>query len=163
MPNTKKYSMDYNEANNTLQNIFDACNVSHNTIPFDKIMLRSMAEPRLVNHVCKLAIFILLLVILCPLTFKRDSSFAVLNNSINQPVVVTDHQLFSDSFSMKIYGSGIQYDKINASRDNGSIIFPSSIDTANGLIVFPYDGKSLSISIPCENGYELKAVLYERK
>lgn len=163
MNNTKKYSMNYDEAQDTLQSIFDACDVSHNTVPFDKIMLKSRIEVRPISHVKHIAILFLILVIISPLTFKKNKDFTVLNNGFRQPLIVSDHQLFDYSFSMTVKGSGIIYSEIKAIKDNGAIIFPESIDEETGVIVFPYDGDALSICVPNIDGYKLRAVLSERK
>ena len=163
MSNTKKYSMNMADANNTLQSIFDACNVSHNTIPFDKIMLRSMAETKLVRHAKNVAILFCALVIICPLSFRRDTGFTVLNRSIGQPIIVADHQLYQNSFAMMLDGQGIIYNDIKAIEENGAIVYPTSIDENKGLVIFPYDGNAFSISVPNTGGYVLNAIVAERK
>lgn len=159
----KKYSMKMKDAGATLQNVFDAVGVQHNTIPFDKIMLRSRAETRTVSGFQYLAMTFLLIVLLSPLLFDRDANFKIKGSAFGQHVIIVDHQLYDDCFSMKMMGSKIDYANINSVRENGSIIFPKTIDVENGIVVFPYDGSSLSINIPTQDGQVLHAVLAERK
>lgn len=158
-----KYSMNMKTADATLQNIFDACNVSHNSVPFDKIMLRSRAETKTVELFRYLATLFLIFAILTPLFFSRDDSFVLLNKAPGQPVVVTDHQLYDTAFTMCLMGKDILYDEIKATKEDGAIIFPKLIDKNNGIVTFPYDGSPLTIVVPAGNGYSMTAILSENK
>ena len=42
----KTYQMNIDKANDTLQNVFAACNKAPNTIPFDKLVLQQAAHTR---------------------------------------------------------------------------------------------------------------------
>ncbi len=150
-------------ADKTLQNVFDACNVSHNSIPFDKIMLRSRAETKLVVAFRHLATLFLIIAIVSPLFFSRDTSFMLLNAAPGQPVVVTDHQLYDTAFTMRLMGRDILYDEIKAIKDDGAIIFPKLVDKNNGVVTFPYDGSTLTITVPAGGGYTMTALLAEQK
>ena len=151
------------EADETLQSIFDACDVSHNTIPFDKVILKSKVETKIIHGFIHLAVFFLFLAIICPLFFKQDSNFKIMNSTPGQPVVIIDHQLYENSFAMSLTGNGIKYDEVNGIKENGAIVFPKTIDEAKGIVVIPYDGDALSINIPTIDGYVLHAILNERK
>lgn len=159
---SKKYSMSKTESNQTLQNVFDACNVAPNSVPFDKIMFKSMTDTKSITFLKRIAVVFLVIVIASPLFFKRDKSFTVVNQLPGRQVVVTDHQLYENAFSMTLLGNGILYDDITSMKANGAIVFPSSVDPANGVVVFPYDGSALSISIPTSDGNTLNAIVAEK-
>lgn len=159
----KTYVMNKKEANDTLQNIFDACNMSYNTVPFDKLMLRSMAETKLVKVFKYIGIFFLVLSILSPLAFKRDQNFMISGTKPGQPIVVVDHQLYGGYFAMTLYGSKIDWENIHCVDDTGAILYPSSIDKETGVVVIPYDCDSFNIYIPNTDGYVLQGVVSKPK
>lgn len=163
MADVKKYTMNMTEANNTLQNVFDACNVSHNTVPFDKIMLRQKEATNYIKYARILAIVFLIFTMISPLFFRNNSVLKINNTSDIHTITVIDHQLYSDSFVLKLAGQNIDYDNIYAVKSNGAILYPASLDKATGTVILPYDGNSLSINIPDLDGHVLSAILAERK
>jgi len=156
---TKKYSLNKKEANDVLQNVFDACNVSHNTVPFDKIMLRSMAETKLVTVFKYIGIAALIVVLLTPLLFKRDQTFVLSSNRPGQKIIVVDHQLYENQFLMVLYGTGIKWEEIHCLDEDGCIVYPTSIEKESGTVIFPYGDKALNIYIPNDDGDVLQGVL----
>lgn len=155
----KTYSMNKKDATDTLSNVFDACNVSHNSVPFDKIMLRSMAETKFVTISKYIGMAFLVICMLVPLTFRRDQTFSLTSGKIRQPIVVVDHQLYDKYFVMVLFGNGIDWDNIHCVDETGAIIYPSSIDNKNGTVIFPCESKSLNIYIPDVDGSVLQGLL----
>ncbi|MFT3984939.1 MAG: hypothetical protein QM697_13610 [Lachnospiraceae bacterium] len=157
----KKYSMDRNTANQTLQNVFAACNQPPNTIPFDKLVLKGLAQTALVK-VCKWSAFcFLLLVLLAPLAFQ-NSEFTVSSKGFGQRIAIENHRLYADHFIMQLSGGSIDYENIYAKKPDGTVVFPVSADPDSGSVVIPYDGNSLNIYIPDNSGNVLQALLSER-
>lgn len=157
----KKYSMDMNTANQTLQNVFAACNQQPNTIPFDKLVLKGLAQTTLVKFCKWSAAVFLLLVLLAPLTF-RNPDFIVSSKGFGQQIAIEDHQLYEDHFIMRLSGENVDYDNIYAKKPDGTVVFPSSADPSERSVVIPYDGSSLNIYIPDNSGNVLQALLSER-
>ncbi len=155
--------MNKKKANDTLQNVFDACNMSYNTVPFDKLMLRSMAETKLVTVFKYISIAFLIIAILSPLTFKRDQSFSISQTAPGQPIVVVDHQLYEEHFLMILYGNNIDWGQIHAIDENGAIIYPSSVVPENGTVIIPYKCDAFNIYIPNTDGYVLQGVVTKPK
>lgn len=163
MADVKKYTMDMTEANNTLQNIFDACDVSHNTVPFDKIVIKQKESTRYIKYARILAIVFLILVVMSPLCFKNDSGLTIDYKSDIHTITVIEHQLYNNSFVMRLNGKNIDYNNIFAIKSDGAIVYPTSVDETTGSITLPYDGSALSITITDFDGHTLNAVLAERK
>lgn len=156
--------MDINTANQTLQNVFAACNKKPNTIPFDKLVLRGLAQTTLVS-ICKwsAAVF-LLLVLLSPLAF-RNPDFSVSSKGFGQRIAIVDHHLYTSSFEMELSGGNIDYTNIYAKKPDGTVVFPSSV-SLNGktmTVRIPYDGTSLNIYIPDTDGNIIQAVLSKKQ
>lgn len=157
----KKYSMDMDTANQTLQNVFAACNQQPNTIPFDKLVLKGLAQTTLVKGCKWSAAGFLLLVLLAPLAF-RNTDFTVSSRGFGQQIAIEDHQLYENYFIMRLSGENVDYDNIYAKKTDGTVVFPSSVDPAERSVVIPYDGSSLNIYIPDSSGNVLQAILSER-
>lgn len=160
----KKYNMDMNTANQTLQNVFAACSQAPNTVPFDKLMLKGLAQTALVTACKWIAAGFLLLILVAPLAF-RNSDFSVSSKSFRESISITDHQLYEHEFKMVLNGSDVDYDNIYAKKPDGTFVFPSSVNISNDtmIVTIPYDGISLNIYIPDKNGKTLQAILSERK
>lgn len=157
----KKHSLDQNTANGILQNVFEECNVTPNEVPFDKIMLRSIAETKGVRFFKYFAVAILILVIASPLAFKQSNNFGLVNSA--RSVSIENHALYEHYFILTLSGTAIDYNAIYAKKADGAYIYPDSIDKKAGLVIFPYDGDSLNIYITSLNGEVIHAVLAENK
>lgn len=63
----KKYQMNIEQADATLQKVFAACKQSPNTTSFDKLLLRRQLNTKLLDNLLILTAIILLLTFLSPL------------------------------------------------------------------------------------------------
>ncbi len=158
--NRHKYTMDMATANNILQNVFIAGDQKPNTIPFDKIVLRSKAKTTLVTSCMWIAIAMLLLTLLSPLAF-HSQEVKVTDFGAAKTLEITSHQLYTTEFVMMISGDKLDYRNIYAMKDDGTAIFPSSIRFVNEQteVTIPYDGDALNIYIPDLDGNVMQAVL----
>lgn len=158
-----KYNMDINTANDILQNVFAAKQQAPNTTPFDKIVLKSKARTSLVTSCMWVGIIMLCLTILSPLAF-RSTDFKVTDFTEAQNLQIIEHQLFTEEFVMIVSGSKLDYQSVYASKNDGSVIFPSRIRFINGNaeITIPYDGEALNLFIPDTDGNVMQAILSER-
>ncbi len=159
----KKYNMDINTANDILQNVFAAERVEPNTVPFDMIVLRGMAQTTLVKICILVATVMLTLVLLAPLAF-RTSDFRIDEKNSTHTLHVLEHQLYETEFVMMIEGTNVNYTKAYALKNDGTVIFPTRIQFVNSNleITFPYDGEALNLYIPDSDGHMLQAILSER-
>jgi len=148
------------DANNILNNVFDSCNVPPSAESFDDLVAKSRRKMRPIRIHRTIATIFLFFVILSPLFFRADSSFSL--KSGLDTVAVSSHSLYENCFTMTLTGDA-DYDKIYAKKNDGAIIFPDTIDSAKGVVIFPYDGDPLNIYIPSINGGCIQAVLSENK
>ncbi len=161
--NRHKYTMDMTTANNILQNVFIAGEQKPNTIPFDKIVLRSKAKTTLVTACMWVGIIMLLFTLLSPLAF-HTGELKVANPGTVKSIQITSHQLYTTEFVMMLSGDKLDYRNIYALKDDGTMVFPSRVRFVDEQteVTIPYDGKSLNIYIPDLDGNILQAILSER-
>ena len=158
MLKNKKYSMNIEDANSTLQNVFAELDMKPNSIPFDKIVLRGLANTVFAKTCKIIATIFLIISLFTPLAFINND-FVVEPSVGASKIIITDHQLYDDHFSLVLQGNNINYDDIYARLPDGSFVFPSSVNRDNGLVIFPFTESSLNIYIPDINGNVLQAVL----
>ncbi len=142
----------------TVQNVFAELNMTPNSTPFDKIVLKGLANTVFARTCRYISLAFLIASLLTPLAFI-NSTFIVENKESESKIVISDHQLYDDHFTMVLSGTDINYDDIYARLPDGSFVFPSSIDRTNGFVTFPFDDASLNIYIPDINGNILQAIL----
>ncbi len=161
--NRRKYTMDMATANNILQNVFIAGEQKPNTIPFDKIVLRSRAKTTLVTACMWVGIVMLLFTLLSPLAFNTGE-LKVANPATVKSIEIASHQLYTTEFVMMLSGEKLDYQNIYAVKDDGTMVFPSRVRFVeeNTEVTIPYDGSALNIYIPDLDGNILQAILSER-
>ena len=154
------YTMDVKTANETLQNVFLACNQAPNTVPFDKILLRRKLNTRHYNICIWLIVIFLLLTFLSPLVFMGHSvSKVVTVNGYHSSLLVVDHHLEKDKFFLELSGKGIDYTNSYLIDASGNKIPPISFDVLRNLVVFPYKDEEVNIYIPSDEGSTLHLLL----
>ncbi|MCR5735886.1 MAG: hypothetical protein K6G22_14895 [Lachnospiraceae bacterium] len=154
----KKYNLDINTADQTLQNVFKSLDKKPNTIPFDKLVLRNAVNRTYTKVSLSVSLTLLLLILVAPLFFI-NREFRVESTGLKQSIIVTDHRFNGDNFIMTLSGTMIDYDDIYARLPDGTFVFPLSADEETGEVVFPYSGSSLNIFVPDVNGKLLHAIL----
>ncbi len=159
----RKYSISRKEANDMLQNVFNACNQQPNNTSLDLLLLKNYTRVAVVKTGKWLSIAFLIIVLLMPLAFRRPAGTELtLNNNDANSIIISNHQMTDDHFSMYMQGEGILYNNIYCQKQDGTIVFPDTISEENGYVSFPFDGEMLNIFIPCEDGYTVQALLAQR-
>lgn len=156
----KQYDIDMKTANQTLQNVFAACNQEPNTIPFEKIVLRQKART-LSMHICMwLSLIFLILTLLTPLCF-RNEIFQVrdVNDASYHYMTVVDHYFEGDYFTIKLKGENIDYDNVSITYENGNKGAPDEVIPSDNLIRIYKPEGTLNILIPDLDGHSIIAVL----
>ena len=155
----KYYTLDAAQANATLQNVFAACDAKPNTVPFDKILLRSKANVRSFT-IGKIVTLLFLILLFCfPLLLPKPSTKIVTMDSSAQTIYVEDHFIQENQFFLFLMGDNIDYPNCHAIKLDGSILSPSTFDKNSNYIAFPYEGDELNILIYTEDGQSLHLVL----
>ncbi len=158
-----KYKLNKKQANEVLQNVFKTCEVEPNTESFDKLIIKDFTKTQSVLIARYIAIFFLVICAISPLFIKKDEYFAVVSSDTRVlPVIIEDHELYEDHFTMTLFGDNVLFGDIYAfSADK--LVFPTNIDIKNKTVTFPYEGKELDIHIPIKGSEELNAVLSEKR
>ena len=133
-----RYELDMNTANNALQNILSTCNQPVNTIPFDKLVLRKKINAASYNRLTPL--------IIVPLSEFNEKVFAP------APAELTLDYVENNVLSLKFTGDNILYDEAFMETLSGEIIEPLSVDSAKGVISFPFLTEEANIYVPVSGG-----------
>lgn len=156
---SKKYEMDMDIANETLQNIFAACDQAPNTIPFDKIVLRQKADTKPYDRLILFTALLFLLTFLSPLAIVPVATWLE-PHFAPKPAELVENYLENDVLYLKFAGDHILYEQAYMEAADGNHIPVLSYNTDKGLICFPYDGsEELNIYIPIEGDSPLHFLL----
>ena len=155
----KIYSINKKAANETLQNVFAACEQKPNTQSLDALLFKNIANTTLVKAGKWMSIALLLLVLACPLVFYVEGKKAE-ELPHKTDISVTSHYLDEENgqFVMTVTGSDIDYDGIYAKKEDGSVVYPTEYDT-EGTVKFRFESGTLNIFIPDTEGGVVQAVL----
>ena len=156
---SRKYDMDLETANQTLQNVFAACNQKPNTIPFEKIVLRKKAKTAFAIGCKYVSLLFLILVLLSPLCFYNNDFRVYDDSGISKPIIVEAHYFENDCFTIKFKGDNINYNEISVVDENGTISLPDEIIPTESTIRIYRPNGTLNIYVPDYNGNTLHAVL----
>lgn len=160
MADQTKVTLDKKAANNILNNVLESCNIPPSSESMDKIMKKRAIERTPLIVLKYIALVFLIVAAISPLFFRRDPDFKVV--SASKTVVVSSHSLYDDCFIMVLTGAA-DYKNISAKKNDGAVIFPDTVDSSSGLVIFPYNGDALNIYIPTLSGECIQAVLNETK
>ena len=140
-----RYELDMNTANNALQNILSTCNQPVNTIPFDKLVLRKKINAASYNRLIVATAVIFVLTFLSPSEFNEKLFTPA-------PAELTLDYVENNVLSLKFTGDNILYDEAFMETLSGEIIEPLSVDSAKGVISFPFLTEEANIYVPVSGG-----------
>ena len=147
---------DMPDADQTLKNVFESCNMKPNTLSIDELVQRAH-ENTSKYLVCMLISFAVLIVtFFIPLAFKPA---AVPASSQNVDISVTSSEMQNGNFILHLSGFMIDYTSVYAIDSDDNTIYPVSYDAASGKVVFYYNDKAWNIYIPDLNGNQLHLLL----
>lgn len=149
----KQYHLDIQSADQTLQSIFAACNISPNTVPFDKLVLREQVRLKPYNTLIAATFTVLLLTLMTPFIFIpfHTGSGKVHNITLDQHYVI-DNVLY---IQVEPCHGAVNEDNTYLITASGERIGVLSYDEENHILAFPYLREECNIYIPGENGSTL--------
>lgn len=150
---------DIEAANQTLQNVFAACDRKPNTIPFETIIKQQKAKTAAVNFCMWVSLFFLLLTILSPLCFWNGSFKVNSNYSTSQYMTVVDHYMEGDCFTIILKGDNIDYDHITLIDEAGNKRAPDKVLPSQNMVCIEHPTGTTNISIPDTDGHTITAIL----
>lgn len=154
----KTYSIDKKSANETLKNVFAACDQTPNTLSFDYILFKNIANTKMVKVAKWCSLLLLLLIIISPLAFRNSEG----NHTAKRSSVSVESHYIDDEkqcFVMKLSGEGVDYFGIYAKDEKGEIYVPLQVDEDNRTVFIPFTDGTINIYIPNEDGSVVQAVL----
>lgn len=143
----KKYQMDITLANETLQNVFSACEKEPNTIPFDKILLRQKPATKVFTVGKWITILMLVLTFLAPLAFKPSPANLSNVSGISKNLSIVNHHITDGQLYIQFSGSSIDAEKCYMITITGETIAPLSMDPLTNTIAFQYLEEETNIYI----------------
>lgn len=144
----KTPKLNISEANSTLQNVFEACEIPPNTIPFDKILLRQRANTRFFKTCIFICVAWIAFMLLIPIPFL------MIDRQINPPasraeILILDDYMENDILYMEL-STCVNSQKCYLTLPDGSKVNPISYDGLEKLIAFPYYHDEVSIYLESE-------------
>ncbi|MDD2972239.1 MAG: hypothetical protein PHE02_08950 [Lachnospiraceae bacterium] len=155
----KKYIMDMETANQTLQNVFASCETPPNTIPFDKLVLRRQAHTKTLQCMTLFSFLSLLFVLLLPLAFCNFAPQFEIRSEVNSDIQVIDGYIKGERFYLCVTGSDLDLGDSYIAFLDGSQSLSVYYDNTTGEIVFPYPGGEVTIFVSNGDGDYLKMIL----
>ena len=145
----KHYQLDIQAANKTLQNVFMACDVEPNAVPFDKLLLRQKARLAPINLRLILSLIILLFTLATPFLF-----ISFYHEGAKIPIITLDEHYVEDGIlyiKVETGDSSIDESYAYLITASGERISALSYDKENQLFAFPYLNEECNIYISGEN------------
>ena len=155
----KIYSINKKVANETLQNVFAACEQTPNTRSLDALLFKNIANTTLVKTGKWMAVALLVLILFSPFVFYVAGKEAK-TKPHKTDIIVTQHYLDEENgyFVFRLSGSDIYYEGIYAKSGDGTVIYP--VETSDdGTVKFRFKEGTLNIFIPDTEGGAVQAVL----
>lgn len=152
-------TIDKAQANETLANVFEACNQPPNGVAVDQLLDSKKNTVHPYNVWIVVSLVALILTFLSPLALNPVSNRVKTVDRGVANVIITDHQVTEDSFIMTLSGDFIDYTSIYAKTADGTKVYPTSYSTTDGVVTFPYSDEELNIYISDYNKNELHLLL----
>lgn len=145
----KEEKLSIEQADIALQNIFAACNMPPNTIPFDKIVLRQKVNTLFFKVSISVASAALLLTLLAPLPFLLiDSKIHHLKGS---SIEILSDGLYQNTIFLQS-ASALSVNDCYIIHSDGTASLPAAYDSLTKTIYFPYARDCLSVHLETETG-----------
>ena len=155
----KVYSINKKVANETLQNVFAACEQTPNTQSLDALLFKNIANTTLVKTGKWIAVALLVLILFSPFVFYVAGKEAK-TKPHRTDIIVTEHYLDEEHgyFVFHLSGTNIDYDGIYAKNGEGGVVYPAETSD-DGTVKFRFKEGTLNIFIPDTEGGVVQAVL----
>lgn len=163
MKNHKKYTMDAQLADSTLNNVFKACNIKIQTKSVRQIQEKHRKEAYGYWIIMITALAALLLLLISPFFFRPSPATVTTMPDQTTTAQVYQHHVEDGIFYITFSGSGIEYSRIYLMDNTGTREKILSYNAKKSTIAFPYSDKELNIFIPEDNGSVLHILLSPRK
>ena len=146
-------------ANETLQNVFAACDKEPNMVPFDILLFKKEASTKFYNICMAIALFAFLIIFMMPLAFPHDSMHIThVDYSTDTDISVIDHTVSADTLRL-VLDDSIDYSNTFMEDANGKVFKPQSYDPASHTIIFSYHQDEVNIFIFDDSGKQLHLLI----
>lgn len=135
----KKYSMSIDSAGETLSNVFAACDIKPNWVPFDEIVLRQRQNNISDNLFITIATVLFIITFLIPIFLPHSSVEVSVNpGGPGRALSVREFEITESTFSFSFDGAIVNSGACYMETSEGSIIEPLSYDRSTNTLVLPY-------------------------
>ncbi len=160
----KNYKMDMNQADQTLQNVFAACNKTPCTLPFDQLMLRRRMSRLPYIHAITLASCALILTLLSPVAFLPPVLPLQTVSEVQSSFVLESSHLINGELYLTLSDKHIDLKRTYMETASGSRMSALGI-SSDGELQLPYPDppEETNIYIYNTNGQILHLLLTPEK
>lgn len=145
-----KYTMNMDAANATLQNVFASCDKEPNSIPFDKIVLRTKLNTR--SYTILLVIFILLLAITLSLPLIFHSSLYHISRKPGSSLVLEEHYQEDGLLYFILSGDTVFPQDSYLLDEKGNEQAPINYNEETNTLIFDFPDAEVNIYISDSEG-----------
>lgn len=157
---TSKYKMNSKQAEDTLSNVFKACNIKElvQEVSLKEIQEKQRKENKSYRVILSIAFVFLLLLLISPFAFHKPAAdFQTQSNSSG--LQIFQHHVEDSIFHLTLSGSDIDYEHIEIYTSDGEVVPTASYDKETNTITFSYTNEELNLFIPDTNGHTLHLLL----
>ncbi len=126
--------MKKDAASSTLQNILEACESTSNT-PIDEMLAQKATATKGYSPYITAVLVILVITLIAPLPFAFSAK-ASASTEVSAQISATDYYVENNMLYIQLDGPFIDYTSIYAITPSGSMVFPMSYNSGNGLVSF---------------------------
>ena len=153
----KKYKMDTNTADQTLQNVLAACNKPASTLPVDKLILNRKMSRAPYIHAIILAACALILCLLCPLAFVPRFLPLETVSASGKAIALTGSYESDGYLYIRLSDQNIDLDRTYMQTNSGKHFVAKA--SRKDTVQFPYPSEESNIFIYDTNGQVLHLLL----
>lgn len=145
-------------ANDTLQNVFAACEKEPNIVPFDKIILRRKADT-LSACISKHATIIMILILICVPLFTLQTNANIETKLSTSSIHIVDHYVTNNAIHLILEDNNYYYSSCYSLDANGTRNLAIIDPVHPNHLVFTYTGVMLHLYLGDEVGKYLHLII----
>lgn len=155
----KKYKMNVQLAESTLQNVFCACNVKSNTASIKKLQEKQQREAVYYRIILFCIFNVIIFILLSPFYFRSFPAKISELESTSSTLKVSQYHMQNGIFYITFDGDNINYNEITLSDSKSNQLQLLSYNEETATISFLYTDEELNLFVPQKNGKVLHLLL----
>lgn len=154
----QKYTLNLDTANQTLQNIFEACEQTPNDVPLQILASQKDAIVRPISVMVWVCHIVLFLVLLLPFLLNQ-TKYQFTSYTSFDSFYVKENYAEEKNIYIRLNSNDIDFTKCYLIDSQGTEIAASDFNTSTNTITFPYDDSNVDIYVSDQQNQVLHLLL----